>query len=158
MTKYKYYFKKPKSEITKDIFRWLAVAGIVYVAASSPYFIHNLIEAYKRSRKYRKKYDRKKIYDTFYNLKRQGYIRISKQNRQIYISLTEKGRKKASWFQIDSLKVKRPKKWDKKWRVVIFDIAELKKNSSRGISRKIKRIRILSFTEECLGKPLWLQG
>lgn len=37
--KYKYYFTKPKSEITKDILTWLLITGAIFIAASSPYFI-----------------------------------------------------------------------------------------------------------------------
>jgi len=136
MTKYKYYFQKPRSEIVKDMLLWIAAAGVIYVAASSPYFIMNIMKAYKRSRKYGKK----KVYDTFYNLKRQGCIRIENKNHQIYISLTEKGKKRAGWFQIDNLKIKRPKKWDGKWRIIVFDIAELKKTHREAFRGKLKEL------------------
>jgi len=46
--KYKYYFKKPKSMIVKDILAWLATAGVTYIAASSPYFALNLTRNIKR--------------------------------------------------------------------------------------------------------------
>jgi len=95
MSKYKYYFRKPKSEIVKDILLWLAVSGAVYVAATSPYFIRNLIKVFKKSNKY----DKKKIYDTFYMLQKEDCIKIDKQKNQIYISLTEKGRKKQDGYR-----------------------------------------------------------
>jgi hypothetical protein len=44
--KYKYYFYKPKSEIVKDILNWLMLAGAVYIAASSPYFVRNLLKEF----------------------------------------------------------------------------------------------------------------
>lgn len=147
MSKYKYYFKQPRSEIVKDVFKWLAVAGAVYIAASSPYFIRNLM----RSFKYSKKYDKKKIYDTFYNLERNGYIKTRVHKHQTYISLTEKGKKKAGWMQIDSLKIKKPKKWDKKWRIVIFDIVELKRNNREAFRGKLKE---LGF--QPLQKSVWV--
>jgi hypothetical protein len=46
--KYKYYFKKPKSEIVKDVLKWLVIVGATYIAASSPYFALNLIRSAKR--------------------------------------------------------------------------------------------------------------
>jgi len=128
MSKYKYYFKQPKSEIVKEVFQWLTTAGVVCIAVTSPYFILNLIRAYKRSkRKDSYDYPKKRMYDTFYNLKKAGHIKIRKEGKQIYISLTKKGRKKADWLQINDLKVKKPRKWDGKWRIVIFDIAQIKK-------------------------------
>ena len=134
--KYKYYFKKPKSEISKDIFSWLLIAGAVYIAASSPYFIRNLLTGYKKWQKYPKR----KVYDTFYMLRKKGYINIEKRNRQIYISLTKEGKKKAGVFQIDALTIKKPKKWDKKWRIVIFDIAQLKKTYREAFRGKLKEL------------------
>lgn len=136
MSKYKYYFRKPRSEIAKDVFKWLAVSGMVYIAASSPYFVLNLWKSSKEFRKYK----RKKVYNTFYNLQRAGYIDIGKRNNQFYFALTEKGKKKAGWLQIDSLEVKRPKKWDRKWRIVMFDIAQIKKFYRELFRGKLKEL------------------
>ncbi|MBI2450198.1 MAG: hypothetical protein HYV47_01525 [Candidatus Nealsonbacteria bacterium] len=147
MSKYKYYFRKPKSEITKDVFKWLAVAGAVCIAATSPHFATNIIKGFQNKDKYKAK----KVSDTFYNLRRQGCIKIINKNHQIYISLTEKGRKLAGRFQIDSLNINKPKKWDKKWRIVIFDIIQLKnlqRNAFRG------KLRELGFLP--LQKSVWI--
>ncbi len=145
--KYKYYFYKPKSEIVKDILIWLAIAGGVYIAASSPYFVRNLLKSFKKWRKYPKK----KIVDTFYNLKRQGLIEIHQRGGQIYINLTKEGKKKAGRFQIDALKIKKPKKWDGKWRLVIFDISQLKKIHREAFRGKLKELGFYP-----LQKSVWI--
>jgi len=134
--KYKYYFKKPRSEIVKDILYWLFVTESVLIAVTSPFFLTNLLKGFKKWRKYPKK----KVSDTFYNLRRQGLIEIQRKNHQIYISLTEKGREKAGWLQIDGLKIKKPKKWDGKWRLVIFDISQLKKLYREAFRGKLKEL------------------
>src|SRR3989338_11535579 len=41
--------------------------------------------------------------------------------------LTEAGEKKLRHWELEDYKLKRPHKWDKKWRVIIFDIPEKKK-------------------------------
>ncbi|OHA62105.1 MAG: hypothetical protein A2117_00585 [Candidatus Wildermuthbacteria bacterium GWA2_46_15] len=145
--KYKYYFKKPRTEIVKDIFYWLMAAGAIYIAASSPSFVRGLVKSYQQWRKY----PRKKLYDAFYNLRRQGLIEIRNENGQIYISLTEKGRKTAGYLQIDELKIKKPKIWDGKWRIVIFDIAELKRMHREAFRGKLKE---LGFCQ--LQKSVWI--
>ena len=43
-------------------------------------------------------------------------------------------------FQIDALTIKKPKKWDKKWRIVIFDIAQLKKTYREAFRGKLKEL------------------
>lgn len=136
LKKYKYYFKKPKSEISKDVLTGLLIAGVICIAGSSPYFIRNLLKNYKKW----KKYPKRKVYDTFYNFKRSGLIEIKKEGHQIYISLTKEGKKKAGMLQIDSLKIKRPKKWDGKWRIIIFDIAQLKKIYREALRGKLKEL------------------
>jgi DNA-binding transcriptional regulator PaaX len=147
MSKYKYYFKKPKSEISKDILKWLAAIGVIFIAGNSPYFTINLLKGLKKY----KKYKRKKVYDTFYNLRRRGYIKIEKRNNQLYASLTEKGKRAAGRFQIDDLKIKRPKKWDKKWRIVVFDIAQLK-----SLQRSLFRGKLKELEFYPLQKSVWI--
>ncbi|MDI6591689.1 MAG: hypothetical protein QME61_02000, partial [Patescibacteria group bacterium] len=94
---------------------------------------------------------RKKVYDAFYQLRKEGCIKLEKKNHQIYISLTKKGRKKAGWLQIDSLKLKRPRKWDSKWRIVIFDISQLKKLYREAFRGKLKQLGFY-----CLQKSVWV--
>ncbi len=147
MSKYKYYFAKPRSEITKDILKWLAISGAICIAATSPYFGINLIRSFKN----KKKYKQKNVYDAFYNLKRRGYIDIKSRNHQIYISLTKEGRKKAGRFQIDSLEINKPKKWDRKWRIVIFDIAQLKNLQRNAFRGKLKELGFFP-----LQKSVWI--
>lgn len=53
-------------------------------------------------------------------------------------SLTKTGEKVLRNWQMSDYKIKQPKKWDKKWRVIIFDIPEKK----RAIRTEIRRIFI----------------
>jgi len=147
ITKYKYYFRKPKSAITKDIFKWLCVAGCIAIATSSPYFVRNVI----RSRANFKKYSNRKVSSTFDRLRREGFLTIKTHRKQIYISLTEKGRQKAGMFQIDSLVVKRPKRWDKKWRLIIFDITEKSRVVREALRGKLKDLGFRRFQ-----KSVWI--
>jgi len=120
MTKYKYYFRKPKSEIIKDILKLFLISGAICIAANSPYFVLNILKNIKSLKKY-------------------------------YISLTSEGKKKAGRFQIDSLKIAKPKNWDKKWRLVIFDISQLKKHYREALRGKLKE---LGFCR--LQKSIWI--
>jgi DNA-binding transcriptional regulator PaaX len=146
MSQYKYYAKKPKVEITKDILTWIGVGGAIVVAASSPYFSTNLIRTF-RSKKH---YGKKKFYDTFSRLRREGYVRVEKHNHQMYISLTEEGKKKAGRFQINNLTIKKPKQWDGYWRIIIFDIIQ-----SQRIKREALRGLLKRFDLYPLQKSVW---
>lgn len=146
MKRHDYCFRR-SSEITGYILAALLLGGMVAIAATSPFFILNLLRGFKGL----KKYERKKIYDTFYRLKEQGYINSYYKNNQIFISLTEKGRKKAGWTQIDNLKIKKPKKWDGRWRILLFDIAELKR-----LYREALRGKLINMGFVMLQKSAWI--
>lgn len=141
------YFKKPRSEVVKEIFLLLLLGGIICVAATSPYFLTNIL----RSKKRFKKYQKEKVSDAFYRLRKEGCVITEKKNNQIYIFLTERGRKKAGWLQIDNLKIKKPKKWDGKWRIAMFDIIQLKKLYREAFRGKIKELGFVS-----LQKSVWI--
>lgn len=85
--------------------------------------------------------------NAFYKLKKRGLIKISKRNGQLYIHLTEEGSKKAGKYQINDLKIKNPKKWDGKWRILIFDIREkhrIKRDALRG---KLKELGLFKLQD-----------
>lgn len=149
MGRYKYYFKKPKSEITKDILKGLAVAGVITLAGVlSP---SSLAASFWRSVLKRKNYTRKRFYDVFYRLRKEGCFDIQEHSHQVYISLTEEGKKRAGRFQIDSLNIKKPKQWDRKWRIVIFDISHLHRFKREAFRGKLKQ---LGFCQ--LQKSVWV--
>lgn len=150
MSKYKYYFKKPKSEIVKDVLRTLLISGAICVAVgASSYSALKFVKKYTRKQMYKKRM----FYDTFYNLKKQGCIKIENKNHQVYISLTEKGKKKANWMQIDELKINKPKKWDKKWRIVMFDISQLKTLHRNAFRGKIKELGFMPIQKSVWAQP-----
>jgi len=147
--RYKYYFRKPRSEIVKDVFSWLFIGGVIALAATSPYFIQNLLSANKRF----KKYSRRTILTTFDRLRRTGVIAIEPSNNQIYISLTPEGKKKAGIFQINDFKIKRPKRWDGKWRLFTFDIAHKRRIVREALRGKLKQLGFQQFQ-----KSIWIHA
>lgn len=150
MTKYKYYFKKPKGEITKDVLRWALTAGVIAIAATSPYFLFNIAKAFAKGKDGRR-HKRKDIYNAFYRLRKQGCIVFEEENNQIFVSLTEEGRKKASWLQINHLVIKKPKRWDRRWRLIIFDVPHTHRAKREALRGLIKRLGL-----HPLQKSVWI--
>ncbi len=140
-----------KSSVTVKILKILLLVGAIYIAAGSPYFAFNLSKELRKKKYWRGKVDKKKFKDSFYYLKKKGYINFENKNKQIYISLTKKGKKRAGKYQIDDLKIKIPKKWDKKWRLIIFDIP-----NKQGIKREAFRGKLKEFGFYQLQKSVWI--
>jgi len=67
-----------------------------------------------------------------------GYIEKIEKGGEIYIRLTSQGSKKITRdFPLLSLQ---NKKWDKRWRVVVFDIEEVNRSARDGLRKKLKEL------------------
>jgi DNA-binding transcriptional regulator PaaX len=69
-------------------------------------------------------FDKRKFQSTIRHMKNYGYIAIKEKKDEITITLLEAGHKKALKYSIDDIKIDKPAVWDKKWRLVMFDIPE----------------------------------
>lgn len=54
--------------------------------------------------------------------------------------LTEQGHKKALTYDIDSISIKPMKKWDARWRMVVFDVPEKFKKARNSLSLTLKKM------------------
>lgn len=131
---------------SKEVLKYLLLAGVLYVAASSPYFTLNLMKS-----GYKAKIPKRKFANTFNYLRRRGLVEVKKEGYDICIILTKEGKKRAGKYQIDNLEIEKPRKWDKKWRVVIFDIPTASRMSRDAFRRKLK-----GFGFYPLQKSIWV--
>lgn len=150
--KYKYYFRKPKSEIAKDIFQWLLIGGMITVAATSPYFGIHAWRAFQKWQK-QKQYQKHNFSDIFTRLHRKGLIEVEQRGHNLHIALSPKGQQLAGRIQIDSLKIQRPKAWDGKWRLVMFDIAQPKRRHRNALRGKLEELGFALYQ-----KSVWLHA
>lgn len=62
-------------------------------------------------------------------LAQKGYIAFHEEKGMRYARITESGKKLLEYEeQKAALQLKRGKRWDKRWRIVIFDIPEIRRN------------------------------
>lgn len=127
-----------KGTLSQEILRKLFLGGMLLIAAQSPYFWHNVYKAIFSGRKL--KFKEKQVKDVFRYLKNKGLIYFETKDGQIYIRLTKEGEKEAGKYQINRLQIKIPKKWDRKWRVIIFDVPEEKKVRRNAFRGKLKEL------------------
>lgn len=72
-------------------------------------------------------------------LKREGYIEKIKRNGDIFYKITESGKTKIS--NLPAPIHKRSRKWDGKWRIVIFDIPEEDRDKRNLIREGLRELR-----------------
>lgn len=78
-----------------------------------------------------------------------------KQNSDgtITMVLTGEGKKKALTFDLEKMKIKKPKQWDKKWRVVLFDIPNNRKRIREILRFHLKDLGFYDFQESVFVHP-----
>ena len=101
--------------ITRNVIKALGFAGAISVALVAPNSTV-LIETYM------KHMDKKNAKKTLRYLKYRKLIEVREKNGTYYYKLTSKGHDKFEKVVIEDLKIPVPKRWDKKWRLVMFDI------------------------------------
>ncbi len=80
---------------------------------------------------------RAKLIDTISRLKRSGLVRGYVEQKREYLEITDKGIEKIKKLYLDVIEIHRPKKWDGKWRIIIFDIPEKERSARDGIRTKL---------------------
>ncbi len=75
-------------------------------------------------------YERRKLKRTVFSLEKQGFLQYGSSDS---LKLTTKGIQRAVY---ESLQI-RKQTWDKRWRLVMFDIPETKRGARIALSRKI---------------------
>ena len=91
----------------------------------------------------------KKAYWAAYNLKRRGYMQSIKKKNKIAYKLTKKGKRSATQLAIN--KMIQNKNWDKKWRILIFDIPETRRSFRDNLRKSLIDIGFYQ-----LQKSVWI--
>ncbi len=139
---------------SRTILKILLIAGVISAASVSPRFASTMLRIIQKEIICANKTDgndKKRFYNAFYYLRKRGLIDVRYRGGQIYISLTKEGKKKAGKFQIDDLLIKKPKVWDKKWRILIFDIQDKQRSKREALRGKIKELNLFQ-----LQKSVWV--
>lgn len=142
---------KQTTLIVNDLLKILAFGGMVSTIVITPGGVILWAKALdflnRRERKIKAK-------NTLSYMKRSDLVTYNKMSDgKFSVSITKKGLKRAQKLRFDDLQVKKPKKWDKKWRLVMFDIPEKKRYRRSNLSNKL---RSMGFYQ--LQKSAWVHA
>ncbi|MBU1179139.1 hypothetical protein KKB69_02300 [Patescibacteria group bacterium] len=141
--------KETKIMVSKIILGIVATAGLLSVAALAPNAVQCIEMFYpNKKRKYNSAWY---IKTCIGRLKQQGLIKFESKNGKTFVRLTEKGKEKLLKYQLQEIKIKKPSKWDNKWRVIIFDIKE-----NRRYIRDSLRKELINLGFFNLQKSVWV--
>lgn len=138
--------------LTREIL-FIAIAGPVLL---SSLFAPNAVQILKPLLKWRKnwdKIDRRRINEAIKRLNQKKLLELIEKGGELYIKITANGKQLIRNFDYDNLELPKSKKWDKKWRLVIFDILKKQNKERRAFSQKLKNIGFYPLQESVFIYP-----
>lgn len=125
------------SAVIDGLLRLALSGGILATVLIAP----NAVQALdKPTRKYLQHLDKRarerKLKKLAAYMKYKGLI---KGNYEHGLNITDKGRERLKRAAFDNLSIQKPKKWDKNWRIVFYDIPEEKKIARNALSLKLRQ-------------------
>ena len=88
---------------------------------------------------------------TVERMKKQGWIKEAERQGKKFLKLTKKGKVQILLQKMQGVKKPGKDRWDRKWRLAIFDIPESCKNERQHIRRFLKKVGF-----HCLQKSIYI--
>lgn len=100
------------------------------------------------------KVDIKRINQEIKRLQKRGLVKVvKKRNKIVEIKLTKEGKERLKRYQFETLEIEIPKRWDGKWRIVIFDVPINKNYSRQALRIKMKRLGFYKLQDSVFVHP-----
>jgi len=87
------------------------------------------------------------------SLKRKRLISTHEKNGETIVVVSVDGKRRLARGNLDKLSIKTPKKWDGKWRLVIFDIPEKQKTAREALRNMLHSLGFLQIQKSCFIHP-----
>src|SRR3989344_4481940 len=134
-------------KIQQLVLATVAFAGILAITAVAP----NTLQAFAFLTKRHRRYQSPALYrDALSRLKERGFIEFGTHRGASVVCITLMGKRELLRYQLREKSI-RSVKWDGKWRMVIFDIYEYKRQT-----RNRMRHDLLSFGFQRLQNSVWV--
>lgn len=138
--------RNPKQEkinpTVKEVLLFLAAGAFIPAAIlfpGLPLVIKPFLD-YKKEKDYQKwkQFNQTRLKQSLRRLQSQKIIKVETTPQGEIVKITEKGKQKVLKFNLENLKLNR--KWDGKWRLVIYDIPKNKKKERNYFREILKRL------------------
>ncbi|MDD2753487.1 MAG: hypothetical protein PHT44_02675 [Candidatus Portnoybacteria bacterium] len=138
----------------KAILKFLGMGGVLLAAIAAP----NAVSAFSfllKDENYVswKNFNRSSARRYVGRLEKRKLIKRKMRGGRAEMILTKKGREELLKYDVDRIELKNDKRWDGKWRVIIFDIPEDKKQARDALRSKFKNLRMLQLQKSVFIYP-----
>jgi len=134
--------ERKKINIQKIILGSIATAGILSIALLAPNALQVLkpLGLDKKLKNFKNDTNR-----SLSGLLSSGLVVFIEKDGKKYLKLTKKGKLKLMCLEQYNFKLNKPRKWDKKWRIVIFDIPQTRKAQREKLRFTLKQIGFIKL-------------
>lgn len=134
----------------KFLLAFLAAGPLLIAGAALPGLL-----SITKSISHSKKYSKTQFQNAYKNLRHRKLIEIIKEGDDKFkIQLTNTGKKRVKEFSFNLLKIQKPKKWDGKWRILVFDIPSKPAIYNQARNALRNKIKDLGFHQ--MQKSVWV--
>lgn len=137
------------SKVIDELLRYTVAGGVVGAALLAPNslkFTSKPLKIFLRTLDEREQQRKLKKLTTY--MHSQGLVRGSYEHGLV---ITAVGRKRLEKADFENLKIAKPKRWDRKWRLIIFDIPESQRLARMALTSKLK-----SLDCQLLQQSVWI--
>jgi hypothetical protein len=123
----------------KEVLVFLGMGSFLVLSAaipSIPVIVKSILD--ERSSDDWKKYNQWYLRRTLKRLKKQKMIDFDIEGDKMVVKLSNRGKKKILKYSLENLEIKRPKIWDRKWRLIIYDVPNERRKSANDFSRMLE--------------------
>lgn len=130
------------------VLRTLMIGGLLSVAVVAPNALQAIAFFTDKKAEYNARYEvRRKLYD----LQKSGHVKFISRGSATFVTLTPKGRKEVEKYLLGDLVINKPKRWDKKWRIVSFDVKNTRTPLRNLLRFHLRRIGFVQYQ-----KSMWV--
>ncbi len=125
--------------------------GLALGLSGSPTRYFKIIEA---TGKTWKDIEKRALHRAIKNLYQSKLINIEeKSDETVVLTLNERGKEKTLKYKLGEMKIPQMKKWDQKWRMVVFDVPEPKKKIRDILRFHLKKLGFFEFQKSIFIHP-----
>ncbi len=135
--------------MTKIIFGLLNAGGILTVLGAGENVLHAVGRIFGQQCAFEKKSFQKAIR----YLGRKKYLQVARRTGGWTLHLTERGTDRMLAVLYNNLRLKKSEPWDGVWRVVFFDIPNMRKWARDGFRNKLKKMNFLKLQKSVFVTP-----
>lgn len=143
--------RQPRMGETKQKIILLLLGGLTLGLSRSPKQYFRIVKEIGREWK---EINKQSLERAIYSLYKSKLVEMkNNSNDTTTIVLSKDGRKIALTYNLFNMKIKEPKKWDNRWRILMFDVPERMKKVRESLRMHLKQMGFYEFQKSVFVHP-----